>query len=129
MFGILLPTRIAHTKRIDKIDSNTLWYDAISKDMTNVRIAFAEFDKSFSDILPGYKKLNCHIIFEVKISENFRRKALFVADGYLTNKSSSFVYSTVNSRNSARVAFVVAVLNDLKILTSAIQNKYLATPL
>ena len=66
-------------------------------------------------MLPGYKKLNCHIILEVKISENFRRKAQFIADGPRTTTSSSLVYSTVVSRDSVHIAFVVATVNDLKI--------------
>ena len=43
-FGILLPKSIADAKRIDKINGNTLWWDAISKEMTNVRIVFEEFN-------------------------------------------------------------------------------------
>lgn len=43
-FGILLPKSIADAKRIDKVNGNTLWWDAISKEMTNVRIVFEEFN-------------------------------------------------------------------------------------
>lgn len=64
-------------------------------------------------MLPGYIKLNFHTIYEVKISENVRRKARFVADGHRTTAPSLLVYTTVLSRDYVRISFVVTALNDL----------------
>ena len=61
-----------------------MWWDAISKEMKNVRIAFEEFEVEKEDILPGYQFLNCHIIFDIKMGEGFRQKACMVAGGHMT---------------------------------------------
>jgi hypothetical protein len=47
--------------------------------MKNVRPAFEVWEKGVDDIPPGYQKINCHLILDVKMGENFRRKARFVA--------------------------------------------------
>ena len=77
---------------------------------------------------PGFKKLNCHLIFEVKLSENVRRKARFVADGHRTTSPKSLSYSTVVSRDSVRIAFLIAALDNLQVVSCDIQNAYLAAP-
>ena len=41
-FGIRIPTSVAEALELDKENGNTFWYDAIMKEMTNVRIAFDE---------------------------------------------------------------------------------------
>jgi hypothetical protein len=46
------------------------------------RPAFEVCDKDASDI--GYQEVKCHLIFDVKMGENFRRKARFVAGGHTT---------------------------------------------
>ena len=52
--------------------------------MTNVRVAFEEFDGDKNDLPPGYQQIHCHMIFDVKMGENFRRKARMVAGGHRT---------------------------------------------
>ena len=42
--------------------------------MKNVRIAFDIFDGEVND-LKGYHFVECHIIFDIKMGENFQRKA------------------------------------------------------
>jgi len=96
--------------------------------MRNVRIAFEDWTKPLSEMLPGYQKLTCHLIFEIKLSENFRRKARFVADGHTHLVKPSLSYSTVVSRDSVRIAFLLAALKSLKILSCDIQNAYLSAP-
>ena len=96
--------------------------------MRNVRIVFEEFDRPLAEMLPGYTKLNCHLIFEVKLNENFRRKARFVADGHRTKAPTSLSYSMVVSRDSVRIAFLLAALNNLQVVSCDIQNAYLAAP-
>jgi len=39
-YGIEIPTSLAHAKRIDERNKNTLWSDAINKEMANVTVAF-----------------------------------------------------------------------------------------
>jgi hypothetical protein len=65
------------------------------------------------------------MIFDVKMGENFRRKARFVAGGHKTTTPAAMCYSSVVSRDSVRIALTIAALNDLDILACDIQNAYL----
>ena len=93
--------------------------------MKNNKIAFKLLPRG-SNPPPGYKKIRCHMNFEVKI--DLRRKARYVAGGHLTDPPSSITYSTVVGRESVRIAFLVAALNNLNVLAGDIQNAYLNAP-
>jgi hypothetical protein len=127
-YGIKIPKSVAEAKRLDEENGNTLWWDAICKEMKNVRIAFEEFEGTKADIPPGYQHIDCHMIFDVKLGENFRRKARMVAGGHKTETPSSVTYASVVSRDSVRIALTIAALNDLKVLACDIQNAYLTAP-
>jgi len=45
--------------------------------------AVAEYKGDAKDLI-GYQRITGHLIFDVKLGENFRRKARFVADGHKT---------------------------------------------
>lgn len=124
-FGIRVPKTVEEAKRLDQENGNTLWWDAICKEMRNVRIAFEVFDGNEKEIPPGYQRVNCHIIFDVKMGENFRRKARMVAGGHTTEAPATLTYSSVVSRDSVRIALTIAALNDLQVLACDIQNAYL----
>jgi len=53
------------------------------------------------------------------------RKARLVAGGHMTKPPSSLTYASVVSRESVRIAFMYASLNNLKILAADIGNAYL----
>jgi Reverse transcriptase (RNA-dependent DNA polymerase) len=95
------------------------------KEMANVRIAFDIFDGDKKDLPPGFQEIACHMIFDVKLGENFRRKARYVAGGHVTDPPASITYSSVVSRESVRIALLIAALNDLEVLSADIQNAYL----
>ena len=90
--------------------------------MKNVRIAFEEFEGIEDQIPPGYQRITCHMIFDIKMREIFCRKARLVADGHKTEPPSSITYSSVVSRDSVRIALTITALNDLKVLLYDIQN-------
>ena len=60
------------------------------------------------------------MIFDVKM--DFTRKARFVAGGHLTDAPSSVTYSSIVSRDSVRIAFLVAALNGLDVMACDIGN-------
>ena len=95
--------------------------------MKNVDIAFEAYDGDVDD-LEGYQFVKCHMIFDVKMGENFRRKARMVAGGHMTESPSSLTYSSVVSRYSFMIILTMAALNGLSILASDIQNTYLTAP-
>ena len=124
-FGVIVPDSVEHALELDRMNGNTLWFDAIQKEMQNNKIAFKLLQRGAKPP-PGYKKIRCHMNFEVKI--DLRCKARYVAGGHLTDPPSSITYSTVVSRESVRIAFLIAALNDLNILAGDIQNAYLNAP-
>ena len=125
-FGIRIPKSVQEAREIDAENGNTYWWDAILKEMKNVRPAFEVWEKSQDDIPPGYQQIKCHMIFDVKMGENFRRKARFVAGGHTTEVPESLItYSSVVSRDSVRIPLTIAGLNGLKVMACDIQNAYL----
>ena len=84
--------------------------------MKNVRIAFEEFEGDKENIPPGYQFVNCHMIFDIKMGEGFRLKALMIAGGHITESPSSLTYWYVVYRASVRIALTIADLNGLKLI-------------
>ena len=74
---------------------------------------------------PGYSFCGTHMIFDIKMDGKFTRKARLVANGHLTDAPSSITYSSVVSRDSVRIAFMIASLNNLNIHACDIGNAYL----
>ena len=95
--------------------------------MANVRVAFEEFEGDKIQLPPGYQEVGCHMIFDIKMGENFRQKARMVPGGHTTETPDALTYASVVSRASVRIALTIAVLNDLKVLACNIQNAYLIT--
>ena len=121
-FGLEIPRSIEHTHKIDAAKGNHFWRDAIAKLMTNVKIAFRFLDDKIS--LPvDHTRINCHIHFYAKM--DLTRKARFVAGGHMTDPPTSMTYASVVSRDSVKITFLFAALNDCEILTSDIGNAYL----
>jgi len=77
-FGIEVPKTVNEALELDKKNSNTLWADAIAKEMKDVRVAIKILIDGQS-VPIGYQKIPCHMIFDVKM-EDFRRKARLIAD-------------------------------------------------
>ena len=98
------------------------WFRAIQKEMTNNRTAF-QFVKDGEQVPIGYKWICCHMIFDMKM--DFTRKARFVAGGHMTDPPESLTYSSMVSRDSVRIAFLLAALNDVDITSTDIGNAYL----
>ena len=63
------------------------------------------------------------MIFDVKMS-GLVRKAHLVASGHTTDTPSLITYSSVVSRESVRIVFLVAALNDLDIMLADIGNTH-----
>ena len=81
--------------------------------MTNVSIDFHILDHG-EEYPIGYEHINFHLIFDVNMDS--RRKAQFVAGVHTTNPPAESTYAGVVSRESVRIAFTLAALNDLGFL-------------
>ena len=104
-FGIRIPKSIREAIEIDKENGDSMWTDAIAEEMNKVRIAFELYEDSITSLI-GYKQLHIHMIFDIRMGENFRRKARLVADGHRTIVPASSTYSTVVSRDSVRICLL-----------------------
>jgi len=121
-FGIEIPNNYVEAVALDRKNGNTLWQDAVKKEMKNVEIAF-NFKDDRSQVPIGFKKIDCHIIYDVKF--DLTRKARYVGGGHRTQVPASMTYSSVVSRDSVRIMFLVAALNELDVRMCDIGNAYL----
>ena len=124
-FGIELPKTVEQALAIDARTNTDFWRKAIEKEMKNVMTAF-EF-RDDDKVLPGWKKIRCHMVFDIK-AHDLSRKARLVAGGHMTDPPKESTYSSVVSRDSVRLAFLIAALNDIDILAADVQNAYLNAP-
>ena len=70
-----------------------------------------------------FQEIGCHLIFNVKM--DFTRKGQFVAGGHTTEDPLSIIYSSVVSRDSVLLAFTIADLNSVDVMSCDLENAYL----
>jgi len=115
------------TEEIDAENRNSIWMDAVRMEMKNFMSAFDEIESPLG-LEKSFKEITGHLVFDIKLGEGFRRKALWVADGHKTPSPASVTYSTVVSRDSVRIMLLVAALNNLDVMGVDVQNAYLNAP-
>ena len=133
-YGIQLPHSMEEALELDRESNTDYWAKAIAKENTQVKVSWYAMDGvTPNDVyngkikeLTGYQEIKCHMIFDVKM--DFTRKARFVARGDLTTTTPKVTYSSVVSRDSVWLAFLMAGLNDLDIMACDISNAYLNAP-
>ena len=116
-----LPKNVKKSIHIYQKNGNTYWKDAIDKEMKKSNISYKPIE-----YCTQYMTCNC-VIFDVKI--DFTWKARFVANGSNTESPVALTCSSVLSSYSVQLAFLIAALNDLSVMTCGIGNAYLNTPL
>ena len=89
--------------------------------MCNLCIAFDFIDHGV-EAPASWKRTSGHIVWDVKM--NFTRKSRWVMDGYKTPDLVTSNYAGVVSRESFRIAFIYAALNNLIVVAADIQNIY-----
>ena len=124
-FGIDIPGNVQDALSLDKANGNTLWQDAINLEMKNSRVAFRLCEKGEKAPV-GFTEITCHLIFDLKL--DMTRKARYVAGGHLTDVPTYMTYSSVVSRDTVRIGFLMAALNNLDVLAGDIQNAFLEAP-
>jgi hypothetical protein len=120
-YGICFPRNIKDDIKFDLENGNKFWEEAIVKDMKNIRVAFKFLEPSEKPA-PGYKKILLRMIFDIRM--DFTRKARLVAGGHLTDPPSCLTYSSVMSRESAQIAFLIAAINRYDVIAADVQNDY-----
>ena len=113
-----------HAKRIDAANGNTLWQDAVQEEMAKINPALDSITGNVDDYV-GYQRIIGHLIFDIKPSEGFCRKARYVAGGHQTDSPASITYSSVVARDSVRIILMIAALNGLDLNRCDINHAYL----
>ena len=125
-YGIKIPKSVEEAYQLDKQNKNDYWEQAINKELKRVTVAFKLLQDD-EDVPIGSTKIPYHIIFDVKF--DLSRKARLVAGGHKHKNVPAFeTYSSVASRETIRLIFLIAALNDLSILAADIGNAYLNAP-
>ena len=124
-YGIELPKTIKRALEIDKETGTNFWRNALRKEMDAIKGAFNILEEGATPP-PGYKHLTCHCVFSVKA--DFSRKVRFCADGHKLEQTSAPTYASVVSRESVRILFTIASLNNLDVMAADISNAYLNAP-
>ncbi len=124
-FSIEIPKTVEEAHALDRKNVNTLWADAIAKEMREVRIAFNTLPDGGSAPI-GYQN-PCHMIFDVKM-EDFRQKARLVAGGHFTKAPATITCASVVSRETVHLALTFASLNDLEVKVGDVLNAYITAP-
>jgi hypothetical protein len=70
-YGVRIPRTISEGKDIDQANGDTRWTDAIQLEMKNCRIAFEVYNGNIQELV-YYQKISGHLVFDVKLGENFR---------------------------------------------------------
>ncbi len=59
-FGIECPKTVEDALKLDKHNGNTMWADAVAKEMKNVQVAFDPLENG-SQPPSGYQFVQCHM--------------------------------------------------------------------
>ena len=121
-FGIRVPKSVQEAFWIDRDTVTKFWTDAILKNTKKVIVDFEIIDgftpEEIHDgnvtFLKDSGRFGCHMIFNMKMT--LTHKARLVVGGNTTS---------VVSRDSVRIAFIIAGINELKISAYDIGNEYL----
>ena len=121
-YGFQVPKNYKEAKRLDEMNGNTKWQDAI--DLELAQLDEYETFKVYGRVKPrNYKEIKVHLVFDVK--HDGRHKARMVADGHLTDIPLQSVYSGVVSIRGIRIVTFLSELNDLELWQTDIGNAYL----
>jgi hypothetical protein len=91
--------------------------------MGNVRVAYKAHEEHIPEEIrsgkalemTGNQEITCHLVFNIKM--DFTQKAHFVAHWPRTEVPLSMTYSSMVAWDNVRLAFLIAVLNDLDIMS------------
>ena len=125
-YGLKLPKSVAQALEIDKRTGTDFWKKAIEKEIRNVFPAFEFIEGDDAKVPPGYEFVDTYFVFDIKM--DLTRKARLVARGNMTETTKEETFASVVSRDTVRLFFLLAALNDMELLSCDIQNAYLAAP-
>jgi len=124
-FGLELPKSVKRALEIDQETGTSYWRDAIRKEVGTVLPALQVLEKGDSPPV-GSTLIDFTIVFDIKM--DFTRKARICARGDQTDPPASITYASVVTRESVRLGFLIAALNNLDVLSADVAGAYLNAP-
>ena len=122
-YGIVVPRTVEQARELDKLNGNTLWQEAIDKEMgALIKMECFQFKHAGFNPGDGWQKTTLHIIFDVK--QDLRRKARLVAGGHLLDLLDTPTYSSNVKGISVRILHVIAHKANLRQLCGDISNAF-----
>ncbi|HEY9706866.1 MAG TPA: reverse transcriptase domain-containing protein, partial [Oculatellaceae cyanobacterium] len=122
-FGIEVPRNYKDALRLDHLNGNSLWQNAIKTELDQI-MGYQTFVDNGRTAPHGHKRNPVHFVFDVKF--DLRRKARLVAGGHLTEEIyNDAPYTGIASIKSIRICIFLAKLNNLQIRTADVGNAYL----
>ena len=128
--GIRIPNSTRDALLLDKINDNTKWADAITKEMNALdrlnAFIYHSPDTRFhkSD---GWQYAPLRMIFDIK-QEDLRHKARLVAGGHVVDSSHYTTFSSTIESLSVRLLRVIAIHHGLTLMTGDIGNAFVTAP-
>jgi len=110
---------------IDEETDTRHWSNALAKEVKTVLPALNILERD-EKVPPGYHCIELMTIFDVKM--DLTRKARIFARGDKIDTPPSVTYASVVTRESIRIGFMLAYLNDLNMLSADVTGAYLNAP-
>ena len=123
-YGIKIPKSVNEAYEFDEENVNKLCTGGIKEEMNKVRLVVQESNFSPEKLI-GHQEIGLYMIFDIKLGDNFRRKARMVDGGHTTKTHSSVTYSSVISRYLVQIMLMIAALNNLDLQAVDIESSYL----
>ena len=124
-FGYRVPRTIKEAYKLDELNGNTKWKDAILTELKKLHEEYSCFKivEHKHDIGEGYKYIPLLWAFAVKFDG--RHRARCVAGGHITPDLEDDLYSGSVDLETVRIAFVAAQLTALKIIAADVGSAYI----
>ena len=123
-FGVQIPTSIPHALRLDKLNGNKLWEEAIQKEMDQLTEYKTFRLPTEKDDLAAYQRIPYHMVFDCKFDG--RRKGRLVAGGNHNVVTSEQVYSGVVGIESIRLMLALAAMDPgSQVRAADVSNAFL----
>jgi hypothetical protein len=126
LYGVRVPRSTEHALQLDKENGNSLWADAIRKELGTIwkMGTFKPIGRqTHGEIRRTHQFAPLRMIFTVK--SDLRRKARLVIGGHVVNAQDHELYASTMKGISARLLMLIASANKLDVLCGDIQSAYL----
>jgi hypothetical protein len=123
-FGVQIPASISHALKLDKLNGNNLWAEAIQKEMDQLQEYNTFRVPTEKDDLSKYQQIPYHMVFDCKFDG--RRKGRLVAGGNHTVVTSEQVYSGVVGIETVRTILALSSMDpNLQVMAADVSNAFL----